>query len=266
MFVSVLIYSLVSSNISTLLSRSIFHASFCALFSHRFALGFEHNFREASRVCFTVTPRTAPEGGLSGFNLALQPSRIALCSHHLFIHREPRTMAIDRERRLARDRARRAAIKAGVWNFPNGGNVELARAGLPIDAQSKTVRYQAIPSVFIPSRASAARASASPDAPISASRALTVPTPHVIVSGARQSMVAIGGSAGRGYAPSSIAEATASWRANMQAMVGTLAAKTDAQERRIAALEKERADRQIERNGVAKAFFAILQYVQTGRA
>ena len=40
---------------------------------------------------------------------------------------------IDRKRKQQADRERRALIKAGKWDFPDGGSAERARAGLPLD-------------------------------------------------------------------------------------------------------------------------------------
>lgn len=60
------------------------------------------------------------------------------------------------------------------------------------------------------------------------------------------------------------AEASAAWRANMQAMVAALVARSDAQERRIAALEAEAEARRaieakaVERKAIADGFFGLL--------
>ena len=40
----------------------------------------------------------------------------------------------DRDRKRGADRERRARIKAGTWDFPNGGAAEFAKAGRTISA------------------------------------------------------------------------------------------------------------------------------------
>jgi hypothetical protein len=45
---------------------------------------------------------------------------------------------VDRERKRQADRERRARIKAGQWDFPNGGAADLAKAGAAIDTSGKS--------------------------------------------------------------------------------------------------------------------------------
>jgi hypothetical protein len=42
----------------------------------------------------------------------------------------------DRDRKREADRERRARIKAGTWDFPNGGAADLAKAGAAIPTSS----------------------------------------------------------------------------------------------------------------------------------
>jgi hypothetical protein len=43
----------------------------------------------------------------------------------------------DRDSKREADRERRARIKAGTWDFPNGGAAEFAKAGAAIHMSSK---------------------------------------------------------------------------------------------------------------------------------
>ena len=75
-----------------------------------------------------------------------------------------------------------------------------------------------------------------------------------------RSMFASGGRPPGGPHSGSIAEASAAWRANVQAMLATLAERADAQDRRIAALEAERIERAMRGPSavdVANALFGI---------
>ena len=103
---------------------------------------------------------------------------------------------IDRERKRQADRERRALIKAGKWDFPDGGSAERARAGLPIDnnparqrAAIDAQKAAVAPKTYSFPHAAPMRPviSASPSAPISppsSSRALTIrPQPPSMVAG-----------------------------------------------------------------------------------
>ncbi len=147
-----------------------------------------------------------------------------------------------RERKREADRARRARIQAGQWDFPKGGAPELARAGLPIP-----VRPRANPSVFMsaqPARAASAPLQRADSAP--PSRALTVFTP------APASTPAIGGDPRRvrGMIDPHAA-------ARQELFLRALAARSDAQARELAAL---RADRDTDRRRIA-----ALEASQAGR-
>jgi hypothetical protein len=114
----------------------------------------------------------------------------------------------DRDRKREADRERRARIKAGTWDFPNGGAAEFAKAGAAIDMSSKRLgrspkspKLPAKPQVF-----ASAPASTIASAPL---RHVITPTPAFVVSpaparapsagpGPPRSMVAIGGVPGRG--------------------------------------------------------------------
>ena len=47
----------------------------------------------------------------------------------------------DRDSKREADRERRARIKAGTWDFPNGGAAEFAKAGAAIHTSSKRLGY-----------------------------------------------------------------------------------------------------------------------------
>jgi hypothetical protein len=94
-------------------------------------------------------------------------------------------------------------------------------------------------------------------------RVLAPPTVYRLPARPR-SMIASGGTPPSPPVRAVAAEASAAWRANMQAMVAALAARSDAQERRIAALEAEAEARRtieaksVERGAIANAFFGLL--------
>ena len=192
----------------------------------------------------------------------------------------------DRDSKREADRERRARIKAGTWDFPNGGAAEFAKAGAAIQTSSKRLGRSsqspepwAKPGVF--TSAPAPRPSA--PAPL---RHVITPTPARAVSpapapapstssGPPPSMVAIGGRPGRGLiaqgygypAPPDIAAVSTftKWRANTETMLATLAAKADMQDRRIAALEASQADRRANALDVARALAQLFGYAIHGR-
>jgi hypothetical protein len=74
----------------------------------------------------------------------------------------------DRDSKREADRERRARIKAGTWDFPNGGAAEFAKAGAAIHTSSKRLGYSsqspdrsAKPEVFTSAPAPAPRPAAS---------------------------------------------------------------------------------------------------------
>jgi hypothetical protein len=201
----------------------------------------------------------------------------------------------DRDRKREADRERRARIKAGTWDFPNGGAAEFAKAGAvvhpiskPLDRSPKSLDLPAKPEAFMPAPA---------PRPVSSAPARTIshsPIDHVITppgagvlspaparapstsSGPPPSMVAIGGVPGRGLvpqgygypAPPDIAAVSTftKWRENTETMLATLAAKVDMQDRRMAALEASQADRRANALDVARAFAELFSYALRGRA
>jgi hypothetical protein len=199
----------------------------------------------------------------------------------------------DRDIKREADRERRARIKAGTWDFPNGGAAECAKAGAAIHASSerlsrssKSPDSSAKPQVFTP---------APTPRPIASAPARTMasaPLRHVITavatdvaspasapstsSGSPPSMVAIGGRPGRGLvaqgygypAPPDIAAVSTftKWRANTETMLATLAAKVDIQGRQIAALEASQADRRADALDVARALVGLFSYAFNDRA
>jgi hypothetical protein len=93
-----------------------------------------------------------------------------------------------------------------------------------------------------------------------------------------RSMVAIGGKPGRGLVPQGRGYAlppdmaavspytrAEEFRAKTEAMLSALAAKADAQDRRIAALEAAAADRRVNALDVAHALGGIFKFALTGR-
>jgi hypothetical protein len=201
----------------------------------------------------------------------------------------------DRDIKREADRERRARIKAGTWDFPNGGAAECAKAGAAIHASSerlsrspKSPDLPAKPEVF--TSAPAPRPIASAPARTIASaplRYVITPTPARVVSpaparapstssGPPPSMVAIGGGPGRGLvaqgygypAPPDIAAVSTftKWRANAETMLATLAAKVDMQDQRIAALEASQADRRADALDIARALAGLFSYAVHGRA
>jgi hypothetical protein len=179
---------------------------------------------------------------------------------------------IDRERKRQADRARRAQIKAGRWDFPNGGAADLAKAGAAIDTLDKPPGSPTNPivSATAPRRAAIITAPASRVAPPAPApyRAFVVTT--AAPASAPQSMIANGGRPGRGLvaqgygyaAPPDIAAVSnyTKWRNSTETMLAALAAKSDAQERRIAALETAAANRRADALAVAHAFVGLFRF------
>jgi len=200
----------------------------------------------------------------------------------------------DRDSKREADRERRARIKAGTWDFPNGGAAEFAKAGAAIHTSSKRLGRSpkssdlpAKPEVF--TSAPAPRPIApTPTRTIAPApiRHVIAPTPACVVSPAPAgapstssgppSMVAIGGVPGRGLvdqgygypAPPDIAAVSTftKWRANTETMLATLAAKADMQDRRIAALEASQADRRAAALDVARALAGLFSCAIHGTA
>ena len=200
---------------------------------------------------------------------------------------------IDRDRKRVADRARRARIKAGEWDFPNGGAEEFARAGSrrapraavssdgmfspgisPRPASSPLARAYPFPARGpIPTKTLAARERPTTEsgevrrAPIAPDAYVNIPAAS---AGAPASMVAIGGKPRRGLlpqgcgypAPPDLAAVSTftKWRTNTETMLAALAAKSDAQERRIAALETAAADRRADVLAVAQAFAGLFRF------
>jgi hypothetical protein len=189
----------------------------------------------------------------------------------------------DRDSKREADRERRARIKAGTWDFPNGGAAEFAKAGAAIHTSSKRLGcsskspdLRAEPEVFTPGPAPRPMASA-PHVIMPASAYVTSPAlvrATSTSSAPPPSMVAIGGVPGRGLvdqgygypAPPDIAVVSTftKWRPNTQTMLAALAAKADMQERRIAALEASQADRRAEALDVARVLAGLLSYAIHG--
>jgi hypothetical protein len=209
---------------------------------------------------------------------------------------------IDRDRKREADRARRARIKAGEWDFPNGGAAELARAGSrralraavasdgispgtpmfsagisaratsPLSARAATLTARGpIPDEPLAGRVGrpATEIGAVRHAPTASDTSVNIAAPAPR-AGAPASMVAIGGKPGRGLvpqgygypAPPDLAAVSTftKWRTNTETMLAALAAKSDAQERRIAALETAAADRRADVLAVAKAFAGLFRF------
>jgi hypothetical protein len=179
---------------------------------------------------------------------------------------------IDRERKRQADRARRARIKAGRWDFPNGGAVDLAKAGAAIDPLDKLPGSPTNSTVSAPAprraaiiTAPAPNVSAPAPAPY---RTFVVPT--AVPASAPQSMIANGGRLGRGLVPQGYGYAAppdiaavsnyTKWRNSTETMLAALAAKSDAQERSIAALETAAANRRADALAVAHAFVELFRF------
>jgi hypothetical protein len=193
----------------------------------------------------------------------------------------------DRDSKREADRERRARIKAGTWDFPNGGAAEFAKAGAAshtsskrLGRSSKSPDSSAKPEVFTPAPAPRPIASA-PLRHVITPMAADVVSPAPArapstSSGPPPSMVAIGGRPGRGLvaqgygypAPPDIAAVSTftKWRANTETMLATLAAKADIQDRRIAALEASQANRRADALDVARALAGLFSYAVHGRA
>jgi hypothetical protein len=191
----------------------------------------------------------------------------------------------DRDSKREADRERRARIKAGTWDFPNGGAAEFAKAGAAIHTSSKrlsrspkSLDLPAKPEVFTSAPAPRPIASA-PHVIIPASAYVASPAPVRATSASSApppSMVAIGGVPGRGLvdqgygypAPPDIAAVSTftKWRANTEAMLAALAVKAAVQGRRIAALEASQADRRANALDVARALAELFSYAVHGRA
>jgi hypothetical protein len=201
----------------------------------------------------------------------------------------------DRDSKREADRQRRARIKAGTWDFPNGGAAEFAKAGAAIHTSSKPLG-RSPKSPNLPAEPEISTSAPAPR-PISSAPARTfasapihhaiTPTAARVVSpapararstsiGPPPSMVAIGGVPGRGLvdqgrgypAPPDIAAVSTftKWRENTETMLAALAAKADMQERRIAALEASQASRRAGALDVARALAGLFSYAIQGRA
>ena len=187
----------------------------------------------------------------------------------------------DRDRKREADRERRARIKSGTWDFPNGGAAEFAKAGAAINARldrsSKSRNLPAKPNVFAPAPVPRPKSSA-PHVIMPTSGLVASPAPArapSASSGPLPSMVAIGGVPGPGLvdqglgypAPPDIAAVSTftKWRENTETMLVALAAKADMQERRIAALEASQADRRAAALDVARALAGLFGYAVQGR-
>jgi hypothetical protein len=189
----------------------------------------------------------------------------------------------DRDSKREADRERRARIKAGTWDFPNGGAAEFAKAGAAIHTSSKRLGR----SPKLPDRSAKAEVStpAPTPRPIASAPHVITPTSARVVSPSPvraastssappSSMVAVGGVPGRGLvyqgdgyrAPPDIAAVSmfTRWRANTETMLATLAAKADMQDRRIAALEASQADRRAGALDVARALIELFSYAFHG--
>ncbi len=188
----------------------------------------------------------------------------------------------DRDRKREADRERRARIKAGAWDFPNGGAAEFAKAGAAIHARpdraSKSRNLPAKPNVFTPAPAPRPKSSA-PHVIVPTSELVASPAPARAASTSLappSSMFAVGGVPGPGLvdqgpgypAPPEIAAVSAytKWRTNTETMLSALAAKADVQERRIAALEASQADRRAYAFDVARALAELFGYAIHGPA
>ncbi len=200
----------------------------------------------------------------------------------------------DRDRKREADRERRARIKAGTWDFPNGGAAEFAKAGAVVHSASiRRDRSPKSPHLLAKSEAFHVRARAAPLSSAPARAVAPAPLRHVITpsatcvvspapvratstSSSPPSMVAIGGVPGRGLvaqgygypAPPDIAAVSTftKWRTNTEAMLAALAAKADIQERRIAALEASQADRRANALDIARALVELFSYAVRGLA
>jgi hypothetical protein len=189
----------------------------------------------------------------------------------------------DRDRKREADRERRARIRAGTWDFPNGGAAEFAKAGAAIHTSSKRLG-RAPRSLDLPAKPFR---SAPAPRPVSSAPHVITPTPAGVVSptptralptssGPPPSMVAIGGVPGHGLVaqgygypgPPDIAAVSTftKWRANTETMLAVLAAKVDMQDRRIAALEASQANRRSAALEVAQALVGLFNCVVQGGA
>ena len=196
----------------------------------------------------------------------------------------------DRDSKREADRERRARIKAGTWDFPNGARPSLQRRARQLTRRQDGWAVRQNRWIF---RRNLKERGGSAPAP--APRPLaSAPLRHVITSmvvdvvspaparapstssGPPPSMVAIGGRPGRGLvaqgygypAPPDIAAVSTftKWRVDTETMLATLAAKADVQERRIAALEASQADRRSAALDVARALAGLFSYAFNGSA
>jgi hypothetical protein len=224
---------------------------------------------------------------ISSWHLNGRIAKLRACSA-LMTQRQRKAQTMrDRDSKRGADRERRARIKAGTWDFPNGGTAKFAKAGAAIHASSKRLRRSPKPpdrpekhEVFRSAPAPRPAASAPLRYVITPTATDVVPSvpPRALPTspGPQQSMVAIGGVSGpglvdQGYgypAPPDIAAVSAytKWRTNTEAMLAGLAAKADVQDRRIAALEAAQADRSAYAFDVARALAGLFSCVVNGCA
>jgi hypothetical protein len=186
----------------------------------------------------------------------------------------------DRDRKREADRERRARIKSGTWDFPNGGAADFAKAGAAIHTSSKRLgRSQKMPDI-----SAKAEIFTPAPRPIASAPHVITPTSARVVSPAPvnpastspvpRSMIAIGGVPGRGLvnqgygypaSPDIAAVSTfTKWRENTEIMLATLAAKADMQDRRIAAPEASQADRRAYALEVTGAIVGLFSCVVRG--
>ena len=165
-------------------------------------------------------------------------------------------MPLPREKVAAYHRARRARIRAEKEAIERAGG----RPGFTTHAPSEFgYRDGTKPKPAAPTSA--------PHFPVPA----LAPALPSTLAAPRPSMVAIGGRAGPGLvpqglgyaAPPDIAAASAftKWRANTETMLAALAARADAQDRRIAALEAREAERAANWRGVTQAIVGLFSAI-----
>ena len=187
----------------------------------------------------------------------------------------------DRDSKREADRERRARIKAGTWNFPNGGAAEFAKAGAAIHTSSKRLGHSQNRRIVRrnlrfsrprPRRAPAPRslrapchsANVRPRCLASAGSRLLRPARRHRRQWSRLvecPVVALFPKATVIPAPPDIAAVSSftKWHEKTETMLATLAANADIQDRRIAVLEASHANRSACALDVARALAGTFQ-------
>ncbi len=185
-----------------------------------------------------------------------------------------------RDRRARLKAGAKAAVRAGDARMPEGPEARRARLNAEREAM-KAAGGRPVFTYYTPTGELGFGDGNKPKPPrkppLPAIYSPPPPPVHVVAPGASaapRSMLAAGGKPGRGLVPQGEGyalppdQAAASqftrFQTNSAAMLAALAARADAQDRRIAALEAQAANRKADALAAAQAFFGIVRHAFAG--